>query len=109
MYEFCYQACNNKCIGNTDQNFGTRVQEHSGSDKKSKHFNYGINLHSLPPSENSVAYLGHVKFSFNKNTNIIDSGQNWVELCFLDSLHIEWKKPKPSSSIKATKELVFHS
>lgn len=36
MYEFCCQACNNKCIGNTDQNFGTRVQEHSGSDKKSQ-------------------------------------------------------------------------
>ena len=36
MCEFCYQACNNKWIGNTDENFGSWVQEHSGSDKKSQ-------------------------------------------------------------------------
>ena len=35
MYEFCYPACNSKYIGKTDRNFGTCVQEHSGSDKKS--------------------------------------------------------------------------
>ena len=68
-YEFCCPACNNKYIGKTDQNFGTHVQEHSCSDKKSpvynhllecKHFNYVVNLHSLPPSNNLVEYLEHV-------------------------------------------------
>ena len=29
VYEFCYPVRNNKYIRNTDQNFGTRVQEHS--------------------------------------------------------------------------------
>ena len=33
VYEFCCPACNSKCIGKTDRNFGTRVQEHSGSEK----------------------------------------------------------------------------
>ena len=28
------QALNNKCIGKTDRNFGTRFQEHSVSNKK---------------------------------------------------------------------------
>ena len=28
-YEFCCPACNNKYIGKTDQNFSTRVQEHT--------------------------------------------------------------------------------
>ena len=68
-YEFCCPACNNKYIVKTDQNFGTHVQEHSCSDKKSpvynhllecKHFNYVVNLHSLPPSNNLVEYLEHV-------------------------------------------------
>ena len=56
VYEFCCPACNSKYIGKTDRNFGTLVQEHSGSDKTSlvsnhllegEHFNYVVNLHSL--------------------------------------------------------------
>ena len=115
-YEFCCPACNNKYIGKTDRKFGTHVQEHSGSDKKSRvynhlleceHFNYVVNLHSLPPSNNSVEYLEHVKFAVYVNNKTIDNSQNWVELCFLESLHIKWKKPKVTSGIKATKELVL--
>ena len=50
-------------IGKTDRDFGTRAQERSGSYKKSpvynhllecEHFNYVVNLHSLPPSNNLV-------------------------------------------------------
>ena len=87
VYEFCCPACNIKYIGKTD--FGTRVQEHSGLDKKSAvynhllecgHFNYVVNLHSLPSSSNSVEYLEHVKIAVSGNTKIIDSIQNWVEL-----------------------------
>ena len=59
-----------------------RVQEHSGSDKKSlvynhllecEHFNYVVNLHSLPPSNNSVEYLEHVNIAVYDNTKIIDN------------------------------------
>ena len=69
MYEFCCPACNSKYTGKTDGNFGTRDEEHSGSDKKSlaynhlleyQHFNYVVNLHSLPPSSNLLEYLEHV-------------------------------------------------
>ena len=61
VYEFCWTARNSKYIGKTDRNFDTCVQEHSGSDKKSavynhllegEHFNYEVNLHSLPYSSN---------------------------------------------------------
>ena len=99
---FC-PACNIKYIGKTDRNFGIRFQEHSGLDKKPpvynhffecEHFSYVVNLHSLPPSNSSVEYLEHVKTAVYGNTKIIDSSQNWVELCFLESLHIKWKKPK---------------
>ena len=74
-----------------------------------EHFNYVVNLHSLPPSSNSVEYLKHVKIAVYDNTKIIDSSQNWVELCFFKSLHIKWKKPKLNCGIKATKELVLFS
>ena len=118
VYEFCCPACKSKYTGKTGLNFGTRVQEHSGSDKKSpaynhllkcEHFNYVVNLHNLPPSSNSVDYLEHVKIPVYDNTKIIDHSQNWIELCFLESLHIKWKKPKLNCGIKATKDLVLFS
>ena len=118
LYEFCCPACNNKYIGKTSRNFGTGIQEHSGLDKKSpvynqlleyRHFNYVVNLHSLPPSNNSIECLEHVKIAVYDNTIIIDNSQNRVELCFLESLHIKWKKPKLNCGIKATKELVLFS
>ena len=84
-YAFCCPACNSKYIGKTGRNFGTRVQEHSSSDKKSpvynhllecEHFNYVVDLHSLPPSNNSVEYLEYVKIAVYDNTKITDNSQN---------------------------------
>ena len=74
-----------------------------------EHFNYVVNLHSLPPSSNSVEYLKHVKIAVYDNTKIIDSSQNWVELCFFKSLHIKWKKPKLIVALKLPRNLFcFH-
>ena len=118
VYEFCCPACNSKYIGKTERNFGTRVQEHSGLDKQSpvynhllecEYFNYVVNLHSLLPSSNLVEYLEHVKIAVYGNTNIIDSSQNWIELCFSESLHMKRKKLKLNCGIKAAKELVLFS
>ena len=53
--------------------------------------------------------LEHVKFAVYDNNRIIDSSQNWIELCFLESFHIKWKKPKLNRGVKATKELVLFS
>ena len=72
-----------------------------------EHFNYVVNLLSLPASDNSVEYLEHVKLAVYKNTKIIENCQNWVELCFLDGLLIKYKKLKLNRCIKRTKELVF--
>ena len=77
LYEFCCLACNNKYVRKIDRQFGTRIQEHSGLDKKSpvynhllgcEHFNCVVNLHSLPPSNNSVEYLEHDKIAVYDNT-----------------------------------------
>ena len=107
VYEFCCPACNIKCIGKTDRNFGTRVQEHSGLYKKSlvynhllecEHFNYVVNFHSLPLSNYSAEYFEHVKIAVYDNTKIIDSSRNWVELFFR----------KPSRQMEETKTELWH-
>ena len=74
-----------------------------------KHFNYVVNLHSLPPSNNSVEYLEHVKIVLYDKIKIIDNSQNWIELYFLENLHTKWKELKLNCCIKATKELVLFS
>ena len=118
VYEFYCPACNSKYIGKTDQNFGTRVQELSGSEKKSplynhllecEHFNDVVNLHSLRPSNNLAEYLQHVKIAVYGNTKIIGSSQNWIELCFLETVHIKCKKPNLNCGMNASKELVLLS
>ena len=43
-----------------------------------EHFNRVVNLHSLPPSNNSVEYLKHVKMVVYGNIKIIDNSQNWI-------------------------------
>ena len=62
-------------------NFGVRAQEHGGSDKMSlvynhllecENFNYVVNFHSLPPSNNLVEYPEHVKIAVYDNTKIIE-------------------------------------
>ena len=68
-----------------------------------------VNLHSLPPRNDSVEHLEHVKIAVYDNTKITDNSQNWIELSFLESFHIKWKKPKLNCGIKATKELVLFS
>ena len=47
-----------------------------------------------------------VKIAVYENTKIIDNSQNCIELYFLESLHMKWKKPKLNCGIKAAKELV---
>ena len=61
-----------RLLSNMLENFSTRVQEHRGLNKKSpvynhllecEHFNYVVNLHSLPPSKYSAEYLKHVNIA----------------------------------------------
>ena len=68
-----------------------------------------VNLHSLPPTSNLVEHPEHVKIAVYDDNKITDNSQNWIELCYLESLRIKWKKPKLNYGIKATKELVLFS
>ena len=46
-----------------------------------ENFNFVVNLHSLPPSNNSGKCFEHVKFAVYDNIKIIHN-YHWVELCF---------------------------
>ena len=85
VYELCCLTYYNEYI---DLTIGTRVHEHSGSDKTSavynhlfecEHFKYVVKLHSLPPSSNSLECLEHGKFDVCGNSKIIDNIQNRTE------------------------------
>ena len=66
-----------------------------------------VNLHRLPPTNNLVEHLEHVKIAVYDKNKITDNSQNWIELCFLERLHIKWKKPELNYGIKATKNLFY--
>ena len=108
VYEVCCPVYKSKHIGKTDRNFGARVQKSLVYNHllEWERFNYVVNLRSLPPSSNLVEYPVLVKIAVYSNIIIIDSSQIWIELYFLESLHIKWKKLKVKCGIKATKELV---
>ena len=111
VYEVCCPVYKSKHIGKTDRNFGARVQKSLVYNHllEWERFNYVVNLHSLPPSGNLVEYFGLVKIVVYYNSTIIDNSPNWIELYFLESLHIKWKKTKVNCGLKATKELVLFS
>ena len=48
---------------------------------ESENFNFVVNLHSLPSSNNSGKCLEHVKFAVYGNIKIIHN-HSWAELCF---------------------------
>ena len=111
VYEVCCPVYKSKHIGKTDRNFGARAQKSLVYNHllEWERFNYVVNLHSLPPSGNLVEYSGLVKIVVYYNSTIIDNSPNWIELYFLESLHIKWKKTKVNCGLKATKELVLFS
>ena len=62
-----------------------------------EHFNYVVNLHNLPPSNNIVEYLEHVMIAVYGNTKIIGNTQNWIMFF-----------RKPSHQMEETKTELWH-
>ena len=84
VYEFCCPACNNKYIGKSDRNFGTRVQEHSASDKKSLVYNHFLvcehfNYHPVTIQYNTLSMLNLLCMTTPKLLTTVIIGLN----CFL--------------------------
>ena len=113
-----FPACNASYIGETDQNFCTRITEYYGWDKNSAIFNHlaefhfyngTLTLHSSPCDGDVTLtnqdVLGHIRTAVTDNMRIISKSESQTELCLFESLNIKWKKPLINNGIKAAKEL----
>ena len=112
VYKFFCPACNAGYIGNTDRNLGSRIKEHCGLDKNSPIFNhfaesnfyqYTRTLHSFACDSdvtlNNQDMLADIRTTVTDNLRIIGKSENWAELCFLETLNINWKKPSLNTGI----------
>ena len=55
----------------------------------------------------TVKLQPHIVSAISDNWKILDSGTNWVQLFFLESLDIKRLKPKINDGLKASKELLL--
>ena len=101
-YEFCYPVCSAGYIGKTDRNLGTGIKEHCGLDKNSPIFNhlaecnlyqYAFTLHSFPCDGDVTLtnhdILKHIRTTITINVRITSKAENWIFICFLESLNIK--------------------
>ena len=74
-----------------------------------EHFHYIVNLFNTSvcsisePSFIEAWY--HISSAIPSNTRVIDKNNNWIQLCFLESLYIRRLNPVLNEGIRATKEL----
>jgi len=119
IYKFRCPGCSDEYIGKTDRNFRTRVLEH-GSYRKDqntnvykhlsacKYYDEITSLFALPCGDNKRVCLNtpqHLIETAIDSINILARNDDWVQLCFLESLYIKREKPALNTGCKATKEL----
>ena len=111
VYQFNCPGCNKRCIGKTDRNLCTRIEEHAGFDKDSAifhHISLCINyshLKSLFSYDNpSFKELEFDITTVQNYTNISDTALNWNILLFKEVLYIKQKNPELNNGLKAPKE-----
>ena len=72
-------------------------------------YQYTLILHSFPCDGDAILtnqdISGHIRSTVTDNMGITGKSENWTELCYLESLNIQWKKPSLNNGIKAKKEL----
>ena len=114
IYEFCCPGCHSKYIGKTDRNFGTRLDEHGSinNDQTSAisshllsctHFHEMVSLINIGNSDDSINVQSHVLEAVRKHTNIVARNDNWVQLCFLETLFYKRNSPSLNDGLKAMK------
>ena len=54
-----------------------------------EHFNYMVNLHSLPPSSKPVKYVEDVQFAVMQKPKLLTTVKIGLNCVFLESIHIK--------------------
>ena len=114
IYEFCCPGCHSKYIGKTDRNFGTRVDEHGSINNEqnsavSNHlllcepFHEMVSFMNIGNSDDSLNVQSHVLEAVRNNTNIVARNDNWLQLCFLETLFCKRFSPSLNDGLKPMK------
>ena len=71
-------------------------------------FQETVNINALPELFNDSKQIDHKAHVLNgvlNNCDIIDSNDNWLQLCFLEAFYIKKLSPSINNGLKASKEL----
>ena len=107
IYKIICPGCNNVYVGKTDHCFGIRMNEH-GTRLLITAFQETVNINELPELFNDSKQIDHKAHVLNgvlNNCDIIDSNDNWSQLCFLEAFYIKKLSPSINNGLKASKEL----
>ena len=119
IYEFQCPGCKAKYIGKTDRCLGLRPDEHSHAEtpaigkhlNECEHFHFIVNLYNVSIfsglDQAVIQRYYHIHAAVLQNTRIIDTNNNWSQLCFLESLYFNGRNPTLNVDIEATKELIL--
>ena len=116
IYKIICRGCNNVYVGKTDRCFGIRMNEHGTRSDQPMHqhltnctaFQETVNINALPELLNDSKQIDHKAHVLNgvlNNCDIIDSNDNWSQLCFLEAFYIKKLSPSINNGLKASKEL----
>ena len=114
VYEFTCPGCANKYIGKTDTTLFRRTKEHAWTQKDSgfsKHFRCQAYQRIVGMFKINECEIDIKEFQINtvrENSQILHQSDNWLQLCFLESLYIKEYRPSLNDGIKATKALQLH-
>ena len=116
IYEFRCPGCCDSYIGKTDRNFRTRVNEH-GTYRYEQTTAVYTHLMSCQSFQDMVRFLNigygdetnginipsHILEAARENTEILARNDDWVQLCFLETLFFKRMSPALNDGLKAMK------
>ena len=116
IYKIICPSCNNVYVGKTDRCFRIRMNEHgTRSDQPmNQHLNNWtafqetVNINALLKLFNyskQIDHKAHVLNGVLNNCDIIDSNENWSQICFLEAFYIKKLSPSINNGLKASKGL----
>ena len=111
VYKYQCPGCAGRYIGKTDTTLFRRTREHGWTQKDSAVYKHFANCQSYQNIVSIFEIDGHKidtkEFQITTvrdNLEILHHCDNWIQLCFLESLTIKDLKPELNDGKKATKE-----
>ena len=116
IYDSQCPACKEIYIGKTDRCFVTCLDEHGSRDDQPmlqhavncQQFLEELRIFNLSISDNNIPEVrlnSLIMNAVHRKLKILDSNNNWSQLCFLEAFYIKTLKRKMNAGLKASKKL----